>query len=87
MAPTSKAKALFVLALTADVLGVRALWPFGQKRYTEEALIDAGPLGVEGVGRVVAVGDWNGDQQCVSLFGNIGVGLISQCGPILPFGG
>lgn len=58
-------KALFVLALTADVLGVRAIWPLSQKRYTEEALIDAGTLGVEEVGRVVAVGDFNGDQQRV----------------------
>lgn len=56
-------KALFVLALTAEVLGVRASWLFNEKRYNEEALIDAGPLGVEEVGRVVAVGDWNGDQQ------------------------
>lgn len=61
----TSSKALFVLALTAEVLGVGASWPFGQKRYTEEALIDAGSLGVEGVGRVVAVGDWNGDQQYV----------------------
>lgn len=56
-------KALFVLALTAEVLGVQASWGSNQKRYNEEALIDAGSLGVEGVGRVVAVGDWNGDQQ------------------------
>ena len=59
-------KALFVLALTAEVLGVGASWGFSQKRYTEEALVDAGSLGVEGVGRVVAVGDWNGDQQYVA---------------------
>ncbi|KAL7421858.1 hypothetical protein Q5752_003629 [Cryptotrichosporon argae] len=41
-----------------------ALWPFQQKRFTAETLINAGPLGLADVkGRVVAVGDWNGDQN------------------------
>lgn len=56
-------KALFVLALTAQVLGVEAIWPFSTKRYTEEALINAGSLDVTDVGRVIAIGDFNGDQQ------------------------
>lgn len=43
---------------------VSAIWPFQPKRPTAEALIDAGSLGIEGVdGRVVAVGDWNGDKK------------------------
>jgi integrin alpha FG-GAP repeat containing protein 1 len=43
---------------------VKAIWPFQQKRFSAEALIDAGQLGFEGVdGRVVAVGDWNGDKK------------------------
>jgi len=43
---------------------VDAVWPFQQKRFTAEALIDAGPLGLESLtGRVVALGDWNGDQK------------------------
>jgi integrin alpha FG-GAP repeat containing protein 1 len=46
-----------------------AFWPFKPKRFAAETLIDAGPLGLEGVkGRVVAVGDWNGDQKCVGTF-------------------
>lgn len=42
----------------------KAIWPFQHKRFSAEALIDAGQLGFEGVdGRVVAVGDWNGDKK------------------------
>jgi len=57
------ARTLLVLALTAEVLGVGAMWPFSEQRAAEESLVDAGSLGIEGTGRVVAVGDWNGDQQ------------------------
>lgn len=40
-----------------------AFWPFGQKRFKANALIGAGPLGLDEVdGRVVAFGDFNGDQ-------------------------
>lgn len=60
------ARTLLVLALTAEVIGVGALWPFRETRTTEEALVDSGPLGIEATGRVVAIGDWNGDQQYVS---------------------
>jgi integrin alpha FG-GAP repeat containing protein 1 len=55
-------KTLFVLAIAAQVLGVEAIWPFPEKRYSVEGLVNAGPLGIES-GRVIAVGDWNGDQQ------------------------
>lgn len=61
--------ALAVLTLVYETTGASAslLWPFREKRFKAEKLIDAGPLGLEGVqGRVVALGDWNGDQQCVS---------------------
>ena len=41
-----------------------ALWPFRAKRFVTEALINAGSLGLESVtGRVVALGDWDGDQK------------------------
>jgi hypothetical protein len=66
-------RTLLVLALTAEVLGVQAIWPFSgsEERYTttttEEALVNAGSLGIEGTGRVVAIGDWNGDQQYVAI--------------------
>ena len=59
-------KTLLVLTLTAEVLGVGAMWPFTEEReqsYTAEGLVDAGSLGIEGTGRVLAVGDWDGDQQ------------------------
>jgi len=42
---------------------VAALWPFQQKRFTAEAFVDAGSLGVNTTGRVVALGDWDGDQK------------------------
>ena len=43
-----------------------ALWPFKQNRFVAEALIDAGSLGLKDVsGRVVAVGDWDGNQKWV----------------------
>ncbi len=52
------------LLLLSQLGDVSALWPFKQKRFVAEAFIDAGPLGMQGmVGRVVAMGDWNGDQQ------------------------
>jgi integrin alpha FG-GAP repeat containing protein 1 len=52
-----------------------AIWPFRQKRFVAEALIDAGPLGLEAMtGRVVAVGDWNGDQKLT--FHSLGGSLL-----------
>ncbi|GFZ43951.1 hypothetical protein JCM24511_01671 [Saitozyma sp. JCM 24511] len=57
---------LAALGLVALVLPelASALWPFKQKRFSAEALIDAGPVGLEDIaGRVAAVGDWNGDQN------------------------
>ena len=39
-----------------------AIWPFPPKRFTGNALLGAGSLGLEGDGRVVAFGDFNGDQ-------------------------
>ncbi|KAI0029329.1 hypothetical protein K488DRAFT_56617 [Vararia minispora EC-137] len=39
---------------------VSAIWPFPPKRFSKNALLSAGSLGVEG--RVVAFGDFNGDQ-------------------------
>ena len=60
------AKTLFVLTLTAEVLGIQAMWPFTEQveqPYPAEGMVDVGSLGIEGTGRVVAVGDWDGDQQ------------------------
>ncbi|ORX36662.1 hypothetical protein BD324DRAFT_626704 [Kockovaella imperatae] len=54
--------ALFVFLHIGPTL---AFWPFGSgKRFTSEAFVNAGALGLDKVqGRVVAVGDWNGDQK------------------------
>ncbi|KDR81920.1 hypothetical protein GALMADRAFT_240232 [Galerina marginata CBS 339.88] len=39
-----------------------AIWPFPPKRFTGNSLMDAGSLGLTGDGRVVAFGDFDGDQ-------------------------
>ncbi|KXN92003.1 T-cell immunomodulatory protein [Leucoagaricus sp. SymC.cos] len=39
-----------------------AFWPFPKKRFTGTALVDAGTLGLTGDRRVVAFGDFSGDQ-------------------------
>ncbi|RDB23975.1 T-cell immunomodulatory protein [Hypsizygus marmoreus] len=39
-----------------------AVWPFPRKRFTGNALINAGSMGLNSDGRVVAFGDFNGDQ-------------------------
>ena len=39
-----------------------AIWPFPHKRFAGNALIGAGSLGLDDDGRVVAFGDFNGDQ-------------------------
>lgn len=38
------------------------MWSFSPKRFTKNALLSAGSLGLDGAGRVVAFGDFNGDQ-------------------------
>lgn len=78
---------LFLLIAILHIRDVHALWPFKQKRYTSEAFINAGPLGLEGVGgRVVAVGDWDGDQQWASCLCSPYPEkvLITQCGSVQP---
>lgn len=42
-----------------------AVWPFPPKRFTGNSLIDAGTMGLNGDGLVVAFGDFNGDQLYV----------------------
>jgi integrin alpha FG-GAP repeat containing protein 1 len=61
----SSSVTLAVLTLVYEVTGASAaLWPFREKRFKAEKMIDAGPLGLEGIqGRVIALGDWDGDQQ------------------------
>lgn len=42
-----------------------AMWPFPPKRFKGNALLGAGSLGLDTDGRVVALGDFNGDQLYV----------------------
>ncbi|KAL1702182.1 hypothetical protein EV121DRAFT_262329 [Schizophyllum commune] len=39
-----------------------AVWPFTHERFTKNSLIDAGTRGLSGDERVIAFGDFNGDQ-------------------------
>lgn len=40
-----------------------ALWPFGSRRFASNSLINAGSLGLDSTSRVIAFGDFNGDQS------------------------
>ncbi|KDQ59682.1 hypothetical protein JAAARDRAFT_33256 [Jaapia argillacea MUCL 33604] len=53
--------ALFSIALV-QVSPVASIWPFPPKRFKGNALIGAGSMGVDVEGRVIAFGDFNGDQ-------------------------
>ena len=55
---------LLLACLAAFSAPAVALWPFPTKRFSKNALLSAGSLGVEG--RVIAFGDFNGDQLCVA---------------------
>ncbi|TFK25799.1 hypothetical protein FA15DRAFT_668127 [Coprinopsis marcescibilis] len=54
--------ALSVL-LAAHFTQAIKFWPFPQKRFTANSLIDAGSLGLTGDVRVAAFGDFDGDQS------------------------
>jgi hypothetical protein len=49
------------------VLPTQAIWPFPPKRFTGNALINAGSMGLNDDGRVIAFGDFNGDQLCAQV--------------------
>jgi hypothetical protein len=49
------------------VTGVYGVWPFPSKRFSANAFVDAGTLGLEDAGRIVAFGDFDGDQLSASL--------------------
>lgn len=48
--------------LGALVTGSRSMWPFPSKRFTANAFVDAQSLGLEDAGRIVAFGDFDGNQ-------------------------
>ncbi|KAF9533608.1 hypothetical protein CPB83DRAFT_783291 [Crepidotus variabilis] len=54
---------LSFLGLLALLPLTHALWPFPQKRFTGNSLLAAGSMGLNGDGRVVALGDFDGDQS------------------------
>ncbi|KIJ63277.1 hypothetical protein HYDPIDRAFT_92805 [Hydnomerulius pinastri MD-312] len=41
---------------------VSSIWPFPPKRFTKNSLMQAGSMGLDDGGRIVAFGDFNGDQ-------------------------
>ena len=56
---------LLVLTLSLAALQTNAIWPFPPKRFSGNSLLEAGAMGVDSNDRVVAFGDFNGDQLCV----------------------
>ena len=53
---------LCCIYLFIAILPASAIWPFPPKRFNGNALLTAGSMGVDDDGRVVAFGDFNGDQ-------------------------
>jgi integrin alpha FG-GAP repeat containing protein 1 len=53
---------LGLLLLCQQFTNAVALWPFPAKRFTKNALIDTGSLGLPQQSRALAFGDFNGDQ-------------------------
>lgn len=53
---------LAALAFISSAHGFEFWWPFPKKRFTANSLIDAGTLGLSGDVRIVAFGDFDGDQ-------------------------
>ncbi|KAF7298495.1 hypothetical protein MKEN_01374600 [Mycena kentingensis (nom. inval.)] len=51
-----------LLLLTYLTHSAVAIWPFPPKRFSGNSLVDAGAMGITVQGRIVAFGDFNGDQ-------------------------
>jgi integrin alpha FG-GAP repeat containing protein 1 len=57
---------LFLTSLALFAPPTTALWPFPPKRFSGNALLSAGSLGLDdNDSRVIAFGDFNGDHLCV----------------------
>ncbi len=57
-----------IISLALFTAPTTALWPFPPKRFSRNALVSAGTLGLDdGDGRVIAFGDFNGDHLCAFL--------------------
>ncbi|KAJ7063605.1 hypothetical protein C8F01DRAFT_1133673 [Mycena amicta] len=55
-------KTLWVLLLSYLTESAVAIWPFPPKRFSGNSLVDAGSMGINAQGRILAFGDFNGDQ-------------------------
>ncbi|EKM56033.1 uncharacterized protein PHACADRAFT_257056 [Phanerochaete carnosa HHB-10118-sp] len=53
---------LFLLALSFAGLQANAIWPFPPKRFSGNSMLSAGAMGLDSNDRVIAYGDFNGDQ-------------------------
>jgi integrin alpha FG-GAP repeat containing protein 1 len=56
---------LIFLIINSLIKPISALWPFPSKRFTANAFLDAQALGLDDIGRIVAFGDFDGDQLLV----------------------
>ncbi|EGO21825.1 hypothetical protein SERLADRAFT_363011 [Serpula lacrymans var. lacrymans S7.9] len=50
------------LCILCLALPARSMWPFSPKRFTKNSLMKAGSMGIASGDRIVAFGDFNGDQ-------------------------
>jgi len=57
-----KRTSLALATISCLVPQLAAIWPFPPKRFTGNSLIGAGSMGISDGERVVAFGDFNGDQ-------------------------
>lgn len=56
-------KTLSMISLICLPVSMQTLWPLSPKRFRGNSLLGAGSLGLPSDGRVVAFGDFNGDQS------------------------
>lgn len=56
---------ILLLSTLLQPAPVSGFWPFANKRFKGNALIQAGTLGLDkSVGRIIAFGDFDGNQLC-----------------------
>jgi len=61
--PQHRFLALLFLGLVSTT---KAIWPFPSKRFPQDSLVGTGAMGIDDGQRIVAFGDFNGDQLCAS---------------------
>lgn len=70
--PLLSIPAYLILTLLLLSSPVASIWPFSPKQFTKNSLLDAGLVGINDGDRIVAFGDFNGDQLWVTY--------VSICG-------